>query len=106
MIYYLCLYKSQLLIPHRANCDICIGFSSYETCYVGDLDSAAWFCKAVGFFHNTFCNMEADPVETLLFSYNLKLISPPTEFLKTEQKKNSGFSEMTVNYSFLFFTSL
>ena len=50
---------------HRANCDICISFYSYETWNVGDLDSAAWFCNAC-FFHTMFCNVETDPFSTFL----------------------------------------
>lgn len=47
---------------HKAISGICISFSRYETYNVGDLDSTAWFYKAVIFFFlNTFCNVETNP---------------------------------------------
>lgn len=51
---------------HRANCDICISFYSYETWNVGDLDSAAWFCNACFF---TPCFVTWTPIRSSEFSF-------------------------------------
>lgn len=82
---------------HKAISGICISFSRYETYNVGDLDSTAWFCKAVIFFFLTRFVMW----KRTHFKHSLSVITCQRILFKTFEKgKNSG------RYLFLFYTRL
>lgn len=82
---------------HKAISGICISFSRYETYNVGDLDSTAWFYKAVFFFFLTRFVMS----KRTHFKHSLSVITCQRILFKTFEKgKYSG------RYLFVFYTRL
>lgn len=82
---------------HKAISGICISFSRYETYNVGDLDSTAWFYKAVIFFFLTRFVMS----KRTHFKHSLSVITCQRILFKTFEKgKYSG------RYLFVFYTRL